>query len=436
MRNFILVFLLLIGTSFIAEKPTTFTALMEKFDAGYRELQLPGFSYDYKENFNSIANESSLEKQEAFFLSIQYDLKKINPKKLSRQERIYYDHIAYEAKLNLERISLEKSFIKTKVIVPGNGLSGLDKSWYQYYVHFFTGVHITPDELFAFGEKEVARVKNEIKVIQKELGYENDSAGFYKHLKSENFFLNDKAQIIAEYEKKKKFVYQNAHKIFKDTSIANIAFMTWPDAGLFTPPGFYNPKEENAYGVAVFHFNFYGEKHNTRSMDWIFMHEAVPGHHYQWCIKEKLKHQPAFMKNFFYPGNFEGWGAYVEYLGKEIGLYADPYSYLGKWEWDLVRSTRILIDVGIHYKGWTKEQAIACWKKNIPGQDEIAEREVTRCTNWPAQALSYKVGADRIEKMKQKIKSKLGKKFSLQEFHHAYLMFGSAPLEVIEKNMN
>ncbi|MEK7254608.1 MAG: DUF885 family protein, partial [Bacteroidota bacterium] len=125
----------------------------------------------------------------------------------------------------------------------------------------------------------------------------------------------------------------------------------------------------------------------------------------------------------------------VEYLGKDIGLYRDAYAELGKWEWDLVRSTRILIDVGVHHFGWTKDEALACWKKHVAGQDEIAEREVVRCTNWPAQALSYKVGAWRIEQMAEWLKKENPAAFSLPAFHRAYLMTGQAPMEVVEKNI-
>jgi uncharacterized protein (DUF885 family) len=108
---------------------------------------------------------------------------------------------------------------------------------------------------------------------------------------------------------------------------------------------------------------------------------------------------------------------------------------LGKWEWDLVRSTRILIDVGIHHLGWTREQAMDCWRKNIPGQDAIAEREVIRCTNWPAQALSYKVGAQKIMEIRDKLQKKQGAKFDLRKFHAQYLSYGIMPVEVIEKDM-
>lgn len=136
----------------------------------------------------------------------------------------------------------------------------------------------------------------------------------------------------------------------------------------------------------------------------------------------------------FYSGNAEGWGCYVEYLGKELGLYQQPAAELGKWEWDLVRSARVVLDVGIHDRGWTHAQALAYWQANVPGQDDIAEREINRVTNWPGQCLSYKVGAQRIEDMKSRQAQRPG--FSPPRFHAAYLALSRLPLEVVERHID
>jgi uncharacterized protein (DUF885 family) len=163
-------------------------------------------------------------------------------------------------------------------------------------------------------------------------------------------------------------------------------------------------------------------------MEWLYMHEAIPGHH----LQSSLRKQNALEDLFLYPGNFEGWACYVEYFGKDLGLYADPYEELGKWEWDLVRSARLVIDAGIHYYGWTREQALDYWKKTIPNQDDIAEREVTRVTNWTAQALSYKVGADVIFRMSRQWQ-RLHPNDPPSRFRRWYLEQGALPLSVIEK---
>jgi uncharacterized protein (DUF885 family) len=138
---------------------------------------------------------------------------------------------------------------------------------------------------------------------------------------------------------------------------------------------------------------------------------------------------------FLYPGNFEGWACYVEYFGKELGVYTNDYSYLGKCEWDLIRSARLVIETGIHYFGWSKEKAMDYWKDNIYGQDEIAEREITRVTNWPGQSLSYKLGAKFIFDLRSKYNKDLPQ-VSNSELYRCYLSFGMRPLPVIEKNFS
>jgi uncharacterized protein (DUF885 family) len=195
----------------------------------------------------------------------------------------------------------------------------------------------------------------------------------------------------------------------------------------------YSNHANNAYGKDVFQFNFYNKRYNRRSMEWLYMHEAIPGHHLQYSFRESRKARP-LEDLFLYPGNFEGWGCYIEYFGKDVGLFQDPYSYLGKWEWDLVRSARLVMDAGIHYYGWTHAQALAYWKSVVPGQDDIAEREVSRVTNWAAQTLSYKVGADCIFKMKEQwLKRHPGKDAS--NFHRRYLEIGMVPLAVMQKDL-
>jgi len=413
-----------------------FAQYLHRFDAGYAALDVPGGSFDYRDELASIPDLKHIGRQLLFFEQMSNELGRFERSNLALPDRLQFDHLEFEIRLNLERLALEKNWKESPpVAIPADGLSKLPNGWYQYRIHAYTSVFITPETLFDFGEKEIARVKGEIARLQAQLGYAGDSAGFYQKLRSEEFFIAEKAEVLRRYEEIKSVAYSNLHQLFADTDVPDIAFMEWPGADRFTPPGRYSPVNESPYGTAVFYFNFFGNRHNRRVMDWMFIHEAVPGHHYQWYSRRSLPEQPAFKRHFSYPGNFEGWAAYTENLGKEIGLYRDAYAELGKWEWDLVRSTRILIDVGIHNHGWTKEEAIACWKKHVPGQDDIAEREVLRCTKWPAQALSYKVGAWKIQQMADILKSERPNTFSLPAFHRAFLMTGQTPLEAVQKNI-
>lgn len=402
-----------------------FSEFMKSFANGYEALQIPAFTLDYKEYFTSIPSLEKLQKQEAFFKREQTALAQFKSKKLQKPDNLYFEHLKYEIDLNLRRIVLEKDWVEQGRKVPNNGLHEMPnyKDWYRLFVKKFTSTNITPEEVHELGKREVKRVQTEIQKLQKQLGFA-DSTQFYQHLQKDTFFLTDKHQILNRYAEIDQTVRQHLSQFVDLQNIPMITAMEWPNANANTPPGMYQSAENSAGGKDVFQYNFYNNRHNKRAMEWLYMHEAIPGHHLQSVTRRNLK-APAFQQLFFYAGSAEGWGCYVEYFGYQVGMYKDPYSYLGKWEWDLVRSARLVIETGIHYYGWSREQALEYWKANIIGQADIAEREVTRVTNWPAQALCYKVGADSIEKMVAKQKNR-------RAFHREFLTLSYFPLEVVE----
>ncbi len=259
------------------------------------------------------------------------------------------------------------------------------------------------------------------------LGYSNDEV-FYNYLLSDTFYLKNKEQVLTRYAEIDKIVRKNIGKLFPKYTIPEIGVMEWPNSNVNTPPGMYLDKKSNAYGKDIFEFNFYGQKHNKRAMEWLYMHEAIPGHHLQFEARKNSQDSSSLKNNIFYFGNAEGWACYVEDFGKEIGLYKNDYSYLGKWQWDLVRSARLVMEVGIHYYGWSRERALQYWKDNIKGQDEIAGREITRITNWPGQALCYKVGALSIKKI---VNQRLKRGDSIIDAHRFLLDHSDFPLQIL-----
>lgn len=410
--------------------------VFNSFAKEYAQQPIPDFGFEYKANFKKIASLEKIVVQKQFFQRYKQDLQQINRGNLSSETRLNYDHLQYELDLNLERLRLEERFRKSKdQTIPETGLTALPdgKDWYRFYIRYYTSVNISPEELMNFGESEVARVQKEIRKLRSKMGYAKDSVGFYRHLQSPEFYLRSEKDVENRYAELQQTVGKNLQKLFLDTNVPWVQIKPWLQAGPFTPPGYYEPANKET--AATFHYNFYGQKHNIRATDWMFLHEATPGHHYQSNLRDRLKNVPPFSEHFYYPANTEGWAAYVENYGKELGLYQTEAQELGKWEWDLVRSARVVIDVGIHAKGWTKEQAIAYWKKQLPGQDEIAEREVTRCLNWTAQVLSYKVGEKIIKEMLAIRKATKGAAFDLKQFHADYLAQGSRPMEVIQNAM-
>jgi uncharacterized protein (DUF885 family) len=423
-------FMLFAGTS----KPKKdFHRFVSEFVSLYEKNVLQEVHYDYHDYFNAIPKLETLTANEDFLKKAKEELATYERGKLKVENQTIYDHIAYETDFCLERIALEKEWVINGRVIPENGLYNLKnrEAWYKIFIKRYTSTNLTPHQIFEMGKTEVAKVKREIKKIQEEVGLK-DSLAFYTHLKSEEFIIHDKKKIIRGFERIDSTVRANMNAFFGKLELPKVHPMGWPNANAFTPPGMYLNHANNSFGRDVFQFNFYGEKYNTRSMEWLYMHEAIPGHHLQSVFREAKSGTVESL--FLYPGNFEGWACHMEYFGKDFGLYKDPYSYLGKWEWDLVRSARLVIDAGIHFYGWTKEDALKYWKETIPGQDEIAEREVTRVTNWCAQALSYKVGSGFIYDMKHEW-LKRNKKKTQKDFYLAYLKSGNIPLLVMYKRL-
>jgi len=407
----------------------SFEQLKAEFTKEYTTLMLPEDTYDYRTYFSTIVTPEGIERQDNFFRRWDSAFHKAGKEKLNKEQKTCHAAIAYEIDLNRQRIALEKTWINEGRHTPENGLYKLanHKEWYQYFVRKYTSTDITPAEIFEMGRSEVARVQKEIARVRTKLGYKDEYA-FYKHLAADSFFITEKHRVIAAFSKIDSVVRMHLQEFVNVNDVPKVFATEWPNATAQTPPGMYANHEYNDYGKDIFQFNFYGQRYNRCVMDWLYMHEAIPGHH----LQASLRRHDSLLDMFSFPGNFEGWACYVEYYGEDLGLYTDPYSELGKWQWDLVRSLRLVLDAGIHYYGWTHEQALKYWRDNIQGQDDIAEREVTRVTNWTAQALSYKVGAAYIFNLQERwLRKHPGG--DVRVFRKMFLTNGMVPLLALEQ---
>lgn len=406
-----------------AQHPSVLDVL-STFTAGYAELDPEPFSLDFRERLAAVPSDDVLARQAAFFQDQRQRLANVDTTRASAEQTLLLDLARYEVNYQTDRIALERRWIQAGRPMPTTGVHTLPdhESWYGILVRRFTGYERTPAELMAFGEDEVARCHREIERLRVQLG---------KHAVEEGW-ITDKPEVLRRFAAIDSTVRSRLAGFVAVADVPPVQAMEWPDAGPYTPPGIYLSKDDNAYGTAVFLFNFFEQRFDARAMDWIYLHEAIPGHHLQWS----LRHADAtddLRAHLLYPGNFEGWACYVEYHGKALGLYTDPLQELGKWEWDLVRSVRVVLDAGIHGLGWSRDQALAYWEKHIPGKAALADREVTRVTNWAAQALSYKVGADGIQRLRERSQRELGKDFDAARFHRAFLDLGMVPLPVAER---
>jgi len=417
-----LLFLFLIARS----QDAGFDQLATRFVLGYKVLNIADLSLSYVDNLNHIKGETAIDTQVVFFTGINRDLHRIVVKNLSKRQNADYRLMVYETDLNLERLILEKQWIRAGAIVNDKGLNKQfnGKLWYAYFLKKWVCDEVTPDQIFAFGLKEVDRVKGHIESIRRQTGFNEDA--FYKHLNDPAFFESDTAAVQAAFVKTRDIIYANMGKLFSPQTIPALNIKKGQDLRLAQTPGYYDNN--------TFYYNLFNKPYNMRQIDWLFIHEAVPGHHYQSSINNAAN-TSAVQQLFYYLGFAEGWGAYAEELGKPLGVYKTPYDELGKWEWDIVRSVRVPLDVGINYYGWTDEQALAFWKKNIRNQDDIALREIARIKRWPAQVVTYKYGALKIMQWRAQLQKQQGTRFDIKNFHDRVLMHGSLPLAMVKANV-
>lgn len=398
-----------------------FDELRKQFFESYTALQIPNLQASYVQNLKSIKPVKDIEKQEAFFKTIMQQLASVNVNSLGEYQRLDYYIMDYEIGLNLERISLEKQWdYKTQLDDSKSIYSIINgKDWYAYLLKRWVNADVTPDGIFQFGLEEIEKVKAEMKTLQEQSGLINEA--FKEYLNDETFFYNDVNDVTRAFKEAKAGVAKSSASIFPYTSdIAEVKISQGSNASLAHVPAYYNN--------GTFFFNYFDTPFNKRQIGWIYIHEGIPGHHYQSMINNIVK-RTNIQDLFWYPGFVEGWGAYVEYLSKELGVYKTIYDEYGKWEWDLIRSVRVALDVGINYYGWSDDKAITFWKEHISNQDDIGWREIERMKRWPAQVITYKYGAKKFLDLLNTAKQK--DTFSFMKFHSTLLKHGDIPLTIL-----
>ncbi|MEO6453767.1 MAG: DUF885 domain-containing protein [Ginsengibacter sp.] len=310
---------------------------------------------------------------------------------------------------------------------------------YAFLVKYSTTTNLTPDEVFATGEKEVKRIKAEMEKVKEQVGFKGDLKAFFANVfVDKQFFPFKKDEDVVTafnqiYERMKphlatqfNMVPKTAFEIrpvekYRAASSAAHYMQGTPDGS--RPGIFYFPVLDAA-------------KYANWRMEDLFLHEAIPGHHYQISLQMENRSVPGFQKVGNYGAYVEGWGLYAESLGSQLGLYTDPYQHLGQLYGEIHRAIRLVVDAGMHHKGWTREQAIQYSLDNEPITEAGAIQEVERYIAMPGQALSYKIGELKILEMRSKAQKALGKDFNIRSFHDEVLKDGAMPLQIFEDKIN
>ena len=303
---------------------------------------------------------------------------------------------------------------------------------YALLVRRFTTTNMTPAEVHAVGEKELARIEAAMLAIARETGFQGTLAEFDAKLAA------DPAQHFAS--KEDMLVYcRNIAKIIEPNlpnQFKHIPLLLYgvraipPDREASTPSNAQAPPPDGS-APGWFNLNTYlPEKQARSNKQALVLHEAVPGHVFQISLAREQKGLPEFRRFYGNSAYVEGWALYVESIGADLGMYTDPYSRYGQLGSERFRATRLVVDTGIHAQGWTREQAIAFFKEHAPDQSLA---EVDRYISWPGQALSYKIGQLRIRGLRTEAEQKLGARFDVRDFHDVVLRDGVLPLDLLQE---
>ena len=322
-----------------------------------------------------------------------------------------------------------------------HGMAGLPdgKAWYAYNVKRITTTDYTPEQIHQIGLDEVKRIHGEMAGVMKRVEFTGTLDEFFKFLNTDpQFFFGRREDLIAGYDVLRKRVNPQLPKLFEILPKADYEVRAVePFREKSAAGGQYQAATEDGSRPGIFYANAYDLSARPKwAMEALSLHEANPGHHFQISIQREQQGLPKFRRFGGYTAYSEGWGLYAESLGPELGMYTDPYQYFGRLEGELWRAIRLVVDTGLHSKGWTREQVLAYMDENSSAAEARRVSEAERYMAIPGQALAYKIGQLKIGELRARAEKALGPKFDVRKFHTAVLMDGALPLDVLEAKVD
>jgi uncharacterized protein (DUF885 family) len=311
-------------------------------------------------------------------------------------------------------------------------------SWYQYRVASMTTTDLTPPQIHEIGLQEVKRIRAEMEAIIESTEFEGSFEEFLHFLRTDPQFYHTTADgLMREYRDIAKRADPELTRLFGILPRTPYGVIEVPDyAAPSQTTAYYQPGSLKAGRPGYFFANTYALETRPRwEMEALTVHEAVPGHHLQIAIQQELEDLPWFRQTPLYTAFVEGWGLYSESLGEEMGFYKDPYSKFGQLTYEMWRAIRLVVDTGMHYLGWSRQQAIDYFKANAGKSEHDIVVEIDRYIVWPGQALAYKIGELKIKELRAYAEQALGDRFDIRGFHDEVLGKGAVPLNVLEANV-
>ncbi len=337
------------------------------------------------------------------------------------------------------RAFFEKEYLP--VTRPTSGISAIPNgpAYYAHQIKAFTTTNLTADQIFDIGQQEVDRLMQEMEKVKTQVGYTGDLKSFFNHVRQRKELMpfTRPEQVIDNFNRIHETIKPQLAKLFDLTPKTAFqvrrteAFREASAAAEYvqgsldgTRPGIFYVPVPN-----VKEYNLYADED-------LFLHEAIPGHHYQVSLQQENTQLPAFRRTLWYSAYGEGWALYTESLGTELGLYKDPYQYFGMLSAEMHRAIRLVVDAGMHAKGWTREQAIQYSLEHEAEPEASIVSEVERYMSWPGQALSYKIGQLKIRELRSRAEKAMGEKFDIRTFHNKVLEDGCLPLTLLEAKID
>lgn len=336
------------------------------------------------------------------------------------------------------------SYVREDYLPRTRQSSGIDQIpqgalYYNYLIRLYTTTDMSAEEIHELGLREVARLRGELEKVKREVGFSGDLQSFFDHVRTQPELMpfDEPEEVIANFNSIHDRMKPQLKMLFNKVPHTEFEVRRTEEFREASATAAYYPGSQDGSRPGIFYVPIpNAEEYNTFSDEDIFLHEAIPGHHYQSSLTLENENLPDFRRNLWYSAYGEGWAMYCESLGKELGLYQDPYQYFGMLSAEMHRAIRLVVDTGIHSMGWSRERAIQYSLENEAESQSGIVSEIERYMALPGQALSYKVGQLKLLELRARAEAALGADFDIRAFHDLILEGGCLPLNVLERKVD